>query len=155
MCIIFIRLCRIFILRSKIIVFEFLLTTFEVGPVLESGLNIGSSLRPNHHKQCDVSLSFTTICPNPWKALYCRRKSTVNPMNSFVVDRGEDNVDIHMDRYLHLVVSAVRFPMMCPNQLADLLLYKPVSKSHTDILVSQCFPNFLESGIGQKNRTDQ
>ncbi len=51
-------------------------------------------------------------------------------------NRGEDNVEIHMDRYFHLVVSAVRFPMMGPNQLADLLLYKPVSKSHTDILVS-------------------
>ena len=46
---------------------------------------------------------------------------------------GEENIDVHVDRYVHVLLPHIRFPMMSPAQLADLLL-NPLSQSHTVIL---------------------
>jgi len=39
-----------------------------------------------------------------------------------MIDKGEENIDIHMERLTQQTVEHVRFPMMSPSQLADLLL---------------------------------
>ena len=49
--------------------------------------------------------------------------------------RGEENVEVHADHFIELLFQHIRFPMMSPVQLADLLLFKPISKSSTDLLV--------------------
>ena len=53
-----------------------------------------------------------------------------------MVTSGEDNVDLHFDRHVKLLIPKIRFPMMTPSQLANLLL-DPLSKSHTDFLVDR------------------
>jgi hypothetical protein len=55
---------------------------------------------------------------------------------SFMSATGEENVDLHFDRYVKLLIPQIRFPMMTQSQLADLLL-NPLSQSHTDFLVDK------------------
>lgn len=47
---------------------------------------------------------------------------------------GEEHIDVHMNRYVDMLLPHVRFPMMTPAQLANLLL-NPLSKTHTGQLV--------------------
>jgi len=49
---------------------------------------------------------------------------------------GEENIDLHFDRYVNVLMSHVRFPMMSHHQLVELLLH-PVSKSHTNMIVEK------------------
>ena len=49
---------------------------------------------------------------------------------------GEDNIELHFDRYVNLLMPHVRFPMMTPHQLVDLLL-NPLSQSHTHLIVDR------------------
>ena len=44
----------------------------------------------------------------------------------------------------NLIVAYIRFPMMSPGQLANLLLFKQISKSCTDLLVSSNTLNRVE-----------
>lgn len=60
----------------------------------------------------------------------------LNANRSNMVTSGEDNVDLHFDRHVKLLIPHVRFPMMTPSQLANLLL-DPLSKSHTEFLVDR------------------
>ena len=41
-----------------------------------------------------------------------------------------------MDQYVHILIPHVRFPMMAPSQLADLLL-SPISETHTEFIVAK------------------
>ncbi len=65
-------------------------------------------------------------CVSRWLAC---KKSSMNKS-------GEDNVDMHFDRHVEAVLPHIRFPMMTPAQLADLLL-NPLSTTHTELLVSK------------------
>ena len=49
---------------------------------------------------------------------------------------GEENIDLHMDHFINNLLPHVRFPMMTPAQLADLLL-NPLSQTHTELLVER------------------
>jgi hypothetical protein len=40
--------------------------------------------------------------------------------NVFLIKRGEENVELHTDRYVHQLLQHVRFPMMSPCQVAIL-----------------------------------
>ena len=53
-----------------------------------------------------------------------------------LVKSGEENVDVHFDRYVDTLLHYVRFPMMTKSQLADLLL-SPLSKTHTHLIVER------------------
>lgn len=53
-----------------------------------------------------------------------------------MVQSGEENIDLHMDHYITVLLPHIRFPMMTPAQLADLLL-SPLSTSHTEFLVEK------------------
>lgn len=50
--------------------------------------------------------------------------------------KGEENIEVHLDRYVQSLLPHIRFPMMTPGQLANLLL-NPLSTSHTDLLVEK------------------
>lgn len=49
---------------------------------------------------------------------------------------GEENIELHMDHFINNLLPHVRFPMMTPAQLADLLL-NPLSQTHTELLVER------------------
>ena len=49
---------------------------------------------------------------------------------------GEENIDLHIDHFVHNLLPQIRFPMMNPYQLADLLL-NPLSKSHMELMVEK------------------
>lgn len=49
---------------------------------------------------------------------------------------GEENIDYHFDRYVNAVMPYVRFPMMTPNQLVELLLH-PLSQTHQSLIVDK------------------
>ena len=53
-----------------------------------------------------------------------------------MTNSGEEHIDLHMDAAISEVIQHVRFPMMTPAQLADLLL-SPLSQSHTEMLVDK------------------
>lgn len=53
-----------------------------------------------------------------------------------LTNSGEEHIDLHMDAAISEVIQHVRFPMMTPAQLADLLL-SPLSQSHTEMLVEK------------------
>lgn len=55
---------------------------------------------------------------------------------AFMESTGEENIDMHFDRYVDLVMSYVRFPMMTQHQLSDLLL-NPLSDSHTNMILDK------------------
>ena len=55
---------------------------------------------------------------------------------SIMLRDGEENVNLHFDKYVDLIIPHVRFPMMTLNQLADLLL-NPLSKSHEHLIVDR------------------
>ena len=69
------------------------------------------------------------------KLFECISKWLVSKHTS-MVKIGEENVDIHFDRYVNHLIPHIRFPMMTPAQLADLLL-NPLSKTHTELLVEK------------------
>jgi len=50
--------------------------------------------------------------------------------------RGEENIDLHMERLTQQTVELVRFPMMSPSQLADLLL-SPITSQHMCLMVGR------------------
>ena len=49
---------------------------------------------------------------------------------------GENNIHLHMERLTQATVSCVRFPMMTPSQVADLLL-SPLTKHHMAFMVER------------------
>jgi len=49
---------------------------------------------------------------------------------------GEENIDLHMERLTSQAVELVRFPMMSPSQLADLLL-SPLTTTYMQLLVGR------------------
>lgn len=49
---------------------------------------------------------------------------------------GEEHIDLHMNHLVQTLLPYIRFPMMTPSQLADLLL-NPLSKSHMELLVEK------------------
>ena len=51
-----------------------------------------------------------------------------------MIQLGEENIDVHLDHYVHVLLPLIRFPMMTPSQLEDLLL-NPLSQTHTELLV--------------------
>jgi len=51
-------------------------------------------------------------------------------------DRGEDNIGLHMERLTLACMGHVRFPMMSPSQLADLLL-SPLISCHMEAMVAR------------------
>ena len=53
-----------------------------------------------------------------------------------MIQLGEENIDLHLDHFVHVLLPLIRFPMMTPSQLADLLL-NPLSQSHTELLVER------------------
>ena len=53
-----------------------------------------------------------------------------------MIESGEENIDLHLDHFVHILLPLVRFPMMTPAQLADLLL-NPLSQTHTELLVER------------------
>ena len=53
-----------------------------------------------------------------------------------MVQLGEENIDLHLDHFIHVLLPLIRFPMMTPAQLADLLL-NPLSQTHTELLVER------------------
>lgn len=53
-----------------------------------------------------------------------------------MIQLGEENIDLHLDHYVHVLLPLIRFPMMTPSQLADLLL-NPLSQTHTELLVER------------------
>lgn len=53
-----------------------------------------------------------------------------------MVVSGENDIDLHLDRCIGALIPHIRFPMMTPSQLANLLL-NPLSKSHTELLVEK------------------
>ena len=53
-----------------------------------------------------------------------------------MVQLGEENIDLHLDHFVHVLLPLIRFPMMTPAQLADLIL-NPLSQSHTELLVER------------------
>ena len=54
----------------------------------------------------------------------------------FLFRREELDEDDEMETYFNLIVANIRFPMMSPGQLANLLLFTQISKACTDLLVS-------------------
>jgi len=55
---------------------------------------------------------------------------------SLMIELGEENIDLHLDHFINVLLSRIRFPMMTPSQLADLLL-NPLSQTHTELLVER------------------
>ena len=53
-----------------------------------------------------------------------------------MVQSGEENIELHMDHFIHVLLPLIRFPMMTPAQLADLIL-NPLSQTHTELLVER------------------
>jgi len=53
-----------------------------------------------------------------------------------MMKEGENNIDLHMQRLTQATVSCVRFPMMTPSQVADLLL-SPLTKHHMAFMVER------------------
>jgi len=53
-----------------------------------------------------------------------------------MVNRGEENISLHMERITLSCMEHVRFPMMSPAQLADLLL-SPLLSKHMDTMVTR------------------
>ena len=53
-----------------------------------------------------------------------------------MVQLGEENIELHLDNFIHVLLPLIRFPMMTPAQLADLLL-NPLSQTHTELLVER------------------
>ena len=53
-----------------------------------------------------------------------------------MIELGEENIDLHMDHFIAVLLARIRFPMMTPAQLADLLL-NPLSQTHTELLVER------------------
>jgi hypothetical protein len=51
-----------------------------------------------------------------------------------MLNSGEDPV--HLDRYVHTLLPHIRFPMMTPAQLADLIL-NPLAETHMELLVEK------------------
>jgi len=49
---------------------------------------------------------------------------------------GEENIGIHMERLTHQTIELVRFPMMSPSQLADLLL-SPLTSAYMPLMVGR------------------
>ena len=52
------------------------------------------------------------------------------------ISKTEENIELHMDHFINNLLPHVRFPMMTPAQLADLLL-NPLSQTHTELLVER------------------
>ena len=55
---------------------------------------------------------------------------------TLMIELGEENIDLHLDHFINVLLSRIRFPMMTPSQLADLLL-NPLSQTHTELLVER------------------
>ena len=53
-----------------------------------------------------------------------------------MVREGENNIHLHLERLTQATVSCVRFPMMTPSQVADLLL-SPLTKQHMGFMVER------------------
>ena len=53
-----------------------------------------------------------------------------------MTNMGEENISIHFDRYVELLIPNIRFPMMSPSQLADLIL-NPLAQTHMELLVEK------------------
>merc|ERR1712136_222577 len=53
-----------------------------------------------------------------------------------MVELGEENIELHLDHFITELLPKIRFPMMTPAQLADLLL-NPLSQTHTELLVER------------------
>ena len=53
-----------------------------------------------------------------------------------MMERGEENISRHMERITLSCMEHVRFPMMSPDQLADLLL-SPLLSSHMETMVAR------------------
>lgn len=51
-----------------------------------------------------------------------------------MIELGEENIDLHLDHFIAMLLPRIRFPMMTPAQLADLLL-NPLSQTHYQIKV--------------------
>jgi hypothetical protein len=56
----------------------------------------------------------------------------------FITKSGEDEaiVEAHMDANVNALIPHVRFPMMMPSELADLLL-NPLAQSHMELIVEK------------------
>ena len=59
-------------------------------------------------------------------------------------DEDESELLSETEEDFNLIVAYIRFPMMSPGQLANLLLFKQISKSCTDLLVSSNTLNKVE-----------
>ena len=53
-----------------------------------------------------------------------------------MVELGEENIELHLDHFITELLPRIRFPMMTPAQLADLLL-NPLSQTHTELIVER------------------
>jgi len=66
----------------------------------------------------------------------CISQKWLNVKKRNMVASGEENVDIHFDHFVKLLMPQIRWPMMNPGQLANLLL-DPLSKSHMHLVVDR------------------
>ena len=92
---------------------------------------------PNMEPELLVSLikSNDLVIEDELKLFECI-SSWLKAKKSIMINGGEENVNLHFDRYVDMLLPHVRFPMMTPNQLAYLLL-SPLSQSHTHLIVDR------------------
>lgn len=74
-------------------------------------------------------LSSSDIVVHGEMVIYTSVQDWLKEQESMMVKGGEENIDLHIERLTIATVSCVRFPMMTPSQLADLLL-SPLTKRH-------------------------
>ena len=66
----------------------------------------------------------------------CISQKWLNVNKRNMIAAGEENVDLHFDKHVKLLMPHIRWPMMTPGQLANLLL-DPLSKSHMHLVVDR------------------
>jgi len=74
-------------------------------------------------------LNYSDIVVHDEMAIYNSVQTWLTEQEKTMIKQGEDNIDLHMERLTFATVSCVRFPMMSPAQLADLLL-SPLTKRY-------------------------
>ena len=86
-------------------------------------------------KNMDCNLDFFHFIDDEMTLFTCIYR-WLEEKKSLMIELGEENIDLHLDHFINVLLSRIRFPMMTPSQLADLLL-NPLSQTHTELLVER------------------
>jgi len=92
---------------------------------------------PNLERESLVGLlNCSDIVVNDEMVIYKSVQSWLSEQEQRMREGGEENIDLHLERLTINTVSCIRFPMMTPSQLADLLL-SPLTKQHVVFMLDR------------------